>query len=422
MIIWTLFILVTALFTSWKEDNIKKLLKSDALGYYAYLPAVFIYQDIDFGWYDENIAFFKSDNREPFDFREYPDGATINKYYMGTALASLPFFVPVWLSYSALSIPCSGYEMPFYYAIHLAAIAYFLCGLYFMIQTMLRLGIEKKWAIILAYCVLLGTNAGYYIVSEPGLSHIFSFAFISLFLYLSTCMIQGNLRISTMLLLGFTFGMICLIRPVNAIILFALPFISGDLRSFFSGTKIRPYLIAAFVAICILSLQFIYYKAATGSFFVYSYNEERFLFLQAHFYEFLWSYRKGFFVYTPLFLFLFPALIYWYRKRSKMGALFFIAFFIGLTYLFSSWWMWYYGGGLGTRVFIEFYPLFAIPIAYYFSACRNEWVRNMNYFFLLLFIYFGYLSQWQYRKGKIHWDSATKEQYYDNLFKIDHLL
>ena len=38
---------------NWGKDNWKGMLEADAKGYYAYLPATFIYQDLNFGFFDE---------------------------------------------------------------------------------------------------------------------------------------------------------------------------------------------------------------------------------------------------------------------------------------------------------------------------------------------------------------------------------
>ncbi|HOI87852.1 MAG TPA: hypothetical protein PLV51_08335, partial [Lentimicrobium sp.] len=37
---------------NWGDNRWKGILESDAKGYYAYLPAVFIYHDLNFGFFD----------------------------------------------------------------------------------------------------------------------------------------------------------------------------------------------------------------------------------------------------------------------------------------------------------------------------------------------------------------------------------
>lgn len=423
LIIWALVIILTSAFTSWKSESERnRILKVDGLGYYSYLPAFFIYQDLNFHYYDSIYQSDLSKGKQPYDFRERSEYGTINKYYIGSAICQIPFFIPVYTYFKISGKVFNGYENAFQVASHIAAICFFLLGLYYVFKTLETFQLSKTWAILSCYAILLGTNAGYMVVSEPGLSHLYSFAWISIFLYATRKLVLSNFQKKWIWISGLAIGFILLIRPINLIILFALPFIWGNIKLYQSKKLIQSYIQIGILSIMLFSIQFIYYYLATGNAIIYSYNEEGFDFMHAHFFEFLWSYRKGFFLYTPLFLLLFPSLILGIKERKYKSILSFIFFFVILTFVFSSWWLWHYGGGLGTRVFIEFYPLFIIPIVWYFSKLKQEFVKSLSILFLLVSVYFGQLTHWQYRQGKIHWDSATKEQYYDNLFRIDNLL
>lgn len=423
LIVWALVIILTSAFTSWKsEESRNRILKVDGLGYYSYLPALFIHQDLNFHYYDSIYNSDLAKGKQPYDFRERSEHGTINKYYIGSAICQLPFFLPVHTFYKLQGQAVNGYENAFQIASHIAAICFFLLGLYFVYKTLQTFKLSQTWSIVMCYAILLGTNAGYMVVSEPGLSHIYSFAWISIFLYTTRKLIESQFNNKWLLISGISLGFILLIRPINIIILLALPFVWGSFNLFKTKKLYISYLYIGLIAIILFSIQFIYYYLATGNAIIYSYNEEGFDFMRAHFFEFLWSYRKGFFLYTPLFLLLFPSLLLAIKERKYVQTFSFGAFFILLTFVFSSWWLWHYGGGLGTRVFIEFYPIFIIPITWYFSTLRNEFAKCLSILFLLVSVYFGQLTHWQYRQGKIHWDSATKEQYYDNLFRIDNLL
>lgn len=421
--IWALVIILTSAFTSWKSESERnRILKVDGLGYYSYLPAFFIHHDLNFQYYD---SIYQSDllkGKQPYDFRERSEYGTINKYYIGSSICQIPFFIPILTYYKITNQEINGYENPFQVASHLAAIFFFLVGLYFVYKTLETYHLSKTWTYIACYAILLGTNSGYMVISEPGLSHLYSFAWMSIFIYATRKLLESEYHKKWVWMSGISLGFILLIRPINLIILFALPFIWGQANPFKSKKLIQSYIQIGIISIWLFSIQFLYYYLATGNAIIYSYNEEGFDFMHAHFFEFLWSYRKGFFLYTPLFLLLFPSLVLGLKKRKFGSIISFTLFFIIITFVFSSWWLWHYGGGLGTRVFIEFYPLFIIPIVWYFSALTNEFVKSLSILFLIVSIYFGQLTHWQYRQGKIHWDSATKEQYYDNLFRIDNLL
>src|SRR5271156_1891631 len=69
---------------------------SDGRGYYAWLPAIFIYHDVNFGFF-ENVEL-----KSPLcggkvggclqDYRNTFDGKVCNKYYPGASFMMLPFF------------------------------------------------------------------------------------------------------------------------------------------------------------------------------------------------------------------------------------------------------------------------------------------------------------------------------------------
>ena len=52
---------------SWGKDRWKGILESDARGYYAYLPSIFIYQDLNFDFFE------KIENGEYHDRHYYYD-------------------------------------------------------------------------------------------------------------------------------------------------------------------------------------------------------------------------------------------------------------------------------------------------------------------------------------------------------------
>ena len=68
----------------------------DGKGYYLYLPAIFI---------DQNFSHQAIDDRFILDF----DGRGANKYYAGTALCMLPFFIVAYAVSFICGIEITGY-------------------------------------------------------------------------------------------------------------------------------------------------------------------------------------------------------------------------------------------------------------------------------------------------------------------------
>ena len=50
LIIMLIMVLVSSNL-NWRKDNWKSIIEVDGKGYYAYLPAIFIYNDLNFGFF-----------------------------------------------------------------------------------------------------------------------------------------------------------------------------------------------------------------------------------------------------------------------------------------------------------------------------------------------------------------------------------
>ena len=55
---------------NWQEDRSGRIIQTDGTGYYAYLPAIFIYNDLNFSFFDEVIDKNYHENNR-YDYRSY---------------------------------------------------------------------------------------------------------------------------------------------------------------------------------------------------------------------------------------------------------------------------------------------------------------------------------------------------------------
>ena len=172
------------------------------------------------------------------------------------------------------------------------------------------------------------------------------------------------------------------------------------------------------VAFLVISPQLVYWKYSTGSWVYYSYGEEGFYFNHPHIIDGLFSYRKGWFIYTPLMLF-FVIGFFFMRKRIPELLLPLSIFLLLNIYVVFSWWCWWYGGSFGARPMIDSYGLLALPFATLLEKVisRKKWQKIMASVFLLFFIYMNLFQTRQYRTSMIHWDSMTKQAYWKVFFR-----
>ena len=417
--ILTIMVLMTAISSNinWGKERWKGIVEADGKGYYAYLPAVFIYQDLNFGFFDhiEKEKYYNP-NRY-YDYRANSGhGQLINKYYCGTALAEMPFFLAAHAFTLITNGDADGFSKYYMIFISIAALFYLFLGLFYLRKTLIDYAIPH-WAIsVTLILAVFATNLFAYTIVETGLSHVFSFGFIAAFIYFSKRYFDSP-ESNKLPILALLLGIIVLIRPINLMILLSWPFLSGSLKSLLDGLKFalsryQKLILSVLIFGLVVSVQLIIYKISTGHFFVYSYQDEGFDFLNPHFSDILFSYKKGLFLYTPMYLLAMLGLIPVFKK-SKFTGLSWLVFFIGITYVFSSWWMWYYGGSFSSRVYVEYIPLFMILFAVLLAKVKPKGARIalLSLSFLLLVI--CQIQTYQYRYYEIHWDQMTKEKYWD---------
>lgn len=425
----SLFIVGLLLF--WVSSNLnfgkehwRGVLESDAKGYYAYLPATFIYKDLNFGFFDSIEKNKYYDKNFFYDYRSYHNGKVIDKYYCGTAILEMPFFFAAHAVSKCSNVAADGFSKYYCLAINFSAIFYSLFGLFFLGKLLDFYKISEVNKSIVFLAITFGTNLFYYVVVEPGMSHVYSFALVSCFLYQAKKYIE-SFSLKRFFYMSILLGIIFLVRPLNLLILFAFPFLAGTKESLFLAfaailKKIKWTFAALIVFLIISSIQLIIYKIASGSFFVYSYTGEGFDFSSPHMVDILFSYRKGLFLYTPLYLLSLGG-IYYFIKRSKWESIWVTILFFGLTYVFSCWHSWWYGGSFSSRVYIEFLPLFAISFAIFLTEIKTLGKKIFLCLTFLLII-FNQIQTYQYRYNQIQWDGMTKEKYWDNFLRLDKLL
>lgn len=407
---------------SFNNDEWSKVVKVDGKGYYAYLPAVFVYQDLNFGFFEKVEVEGAADPNQIYWYIYNYEGNRTNKYFAGTALAISPFFLMAH-GYCYLSgEEMSGFSFPYMFMLGMAALFYFLLGIHLLRKSM-ELAAVRPWVIVLCMLGLgLSSNVYYYTVREFSMSHVYSFGWVSIFVFgVKSFFVKQHWK--HLLLAAFALGMIILIRPVNGLVVFAIPLIAGSflvLKTGFNAyiKKLPLVLGTILLPVLIASIQLVIYKVQTGQWWVYSYANEGFNFSSPEIFNFLLSYKKGLFVYSPIsFVIVLSTLLAVIFSRQKLSnvrfqGISFLAFFALIVYVLSSWWMWFYGGSFGSRVMVEFYPFFFFAFAGVINAKKPVYLQVGLVVLTLLCIHLNLVQTQQYISGAIHWVDMDKEWYW----------
>jgi len=141
--------------------------------------------------------------------------------------------------------------------------------------------------------------------------------------------------------------------------------------------------------------------------------------LKPHFFDILFSFQKGLFVYTPVLLLALFSLIWLVYRRKYYMALTWLAFFLILTYILSSWHSWYFGASYGLRAYIDFYTIFFIPVAIFFNETTKP-VKATVITISLLTIPLNVIQAYQYKEYILHWTYMDKDKYMKSFLKTNY--
>ena len=428
---FTLYLITAVIFYSlfnikpWKnaDDNKEKslVINNDVVSYYAYLPAFFIHDDLQLNFTETD----KIDYHAKCQFwpEKSPNGGKVIKTTMGMSFLYSPFFIAGHIYAINSHHKADGFSKPYEFFLTFSCLFYLTIGIIFLRKILLRTFSEWVTSITLI-CLVFGTHLYYYSTTEATMSHAYNFSLIACFIYY-TFKWHEQQKLFYTILLGILGGLIVLIRPVN-IILFLLPFLYNvkslnELKEktlFFIGHW-KHLLVIAVLVLLVISPQLFYWKYVTGDWFFNSYVGEKFYFGQPHIMEFLFSYRKGWLLYTPIMLLSIIGIILSYKGQKNI--FFGLSIILGLNiYILSSWWSWWYGGSFGMRPMIDVYALLAIPFALSIQWIiqRHIFLKIITGWLILYFINLNLFQTAQKRHNVLHWDSMTKDAYWTNFNKL----
>jgi hypothetical protein len=357
-----------------RENSYKSVIWADAAGYYVYLPLYFIY-DNDASKLPARIV-ERTGNGFTIDTSH---NKVITKYTSGVALLQLPFFGVSHVVAKLLNKSPDGFSSVYCYGIMIAAVFYGCLGLWFLCR-FLQLNFNPVISFITTIGIFLCTNLYYYTIDASGMSHVYSFFLCASLLYYTADYISHP-TVKALFLLIFFLVIAVLIRPTN--ILFALlPLLYNvsnlnELRIRFQLFFMnRVIFMFALLLSCLAFIpQFIYWYNLSGQALYYSYGNEGFSkWNHPQFLKIWFSTNNGLFSYSPIILLSLAGVFFMMRKSIVNGKLIAFIFFI-TSYLFASWHDWTFGCSLGSRPFVEYYPMLAIPMAFVFSSLKQSYQK-----------------------------------------------
>ena len=343
----------------------------DGFGYYLYLPLIFVHHDL--GMEDQRVVegmFAEYGPSETFyQAHQAPTGHWVIRYTPGLALLHAPGFLVAHALAGPFGHPRDGLSKPYQVAVVVTSVLWLWAGLFFLLRLLSR---WYRWPVAFAATaiVLYGTNLMDQAVEHPLMTHLYSFSLLAMLLW-ATVRLHEMQTSGRALFAGLVLGLLVLVRPTNALaVLIPLLWSLGEgglfmkFRMLVSSHRVQVVVFGLAVALPVLLL-LAYWKHYGGSWLYDSYHNpgEGLDLLYPHLHHFLFSFRKGWFVYTPLVLVGVLGLAFGLRGRLLPLRLPLWTFLLVFLYVVSSWTIWYYPGGFGQRAAVDVLSVVAIGLA-----------------------------------------------------------
>ena len=404
-------------------SGIENVLTWDVFGYYLYLPAKFIYKDLAFSdksWLN-NLMNMYEPSSTLYQLVTIENGNSVIKYSSGLAILLAPFFFIAHFIAPHIGYAADGLSAPYQIAALSGSLIWAVLGI-IVFSRLLKHYFDLFTSSILLVLILFGTNY-FQLTTYDGtlLTHNFLFTFYALIIYF-TIKWHDSPRYKYAVLLGISIGFTILIRPSEATcILIPMLWNVYDKKSFrnkllLAKANAIQVLIIVTVSIVMFCPQLIYWKAVTGDYLFYSYVNagEGFDFLTPYTLQFLFGFRKGWFVYTPIMIIACMGFYHLFRKnRSLFYAI--VIFCIVDVYIVSSWSCWWYAGGsFSSRSLMPAYTLLAFPLGYFINAIRSA--RKPILYglsaLLAIIVFLNLFQTWQWRNKILSKDRMTRKYYF----------
>lgn len=400
------------LFDFWRPENVyynESVFNYDeVLQHYSYLPA-FAFNEGVFDWEKYKNNFVTKDSTQQ----------QVPKVNYGVALLQLPFFA------LATFWPChycteeAGFSVVYANAIRYAGLFYVILGLIFLRRHLLFYFSDGVTALTL-FLTLFGNIFFYYAFVKTEWPQSYQFFLFSVFL----CIIhkwhkQPNYINSV--LTGVIFGLITLVHFFDSYVF--LFFLFWKLKSattvrqkiYFLWENRLKLLILAGASILMWLPQYIFNYSKTGTMLLDTVETVAYDFFNGQFGNVFASYKCGWFIYSPIILFVFLG-IFFLPKNSPFNKWGFLVCFLLIVYVYGSSPQWHYTKTIGAQHLSPFMAILSLPLAVFLEKffgmkSKATWFSVLKIGFIVLcFLFFSYTLSIAYMVSSKKVDTISKNK------------
>lgn len=411
------WLIIVALWTRYRPAN---GFGWDAFAYHLYLPSVVQHGQLkldDISWVEDARVRYDASSTLYF-LNELPDGTHLVKVTYGAAALWSPWYLIGHAVAVITGADTDGYSAPYQTAVQLGMLVYVFIGLYWL-RAALVMRVSDRIAALTMVVVVFGTNYPDQAVSSLTMPHALLFSlYAGVLLFTQRWQAEPDARNS--IAVAACMGFAAVVRPSELVCLIIPIFWSvangSGVRGFFHFHWLRrkQWALIAVVLFLIALPQFLYWYHSTGHFLFDSYGKsgEGFDLLMPHTADFLFSFRKGWYLYTPIMFIATLGLAHMCRKQA-VGSWAIAIFFLLNLWVVSSWSTWWYADSFSSRAMVQSYPVMALPLALILQA-STSWRRLPRaalHTIAVLCFALNVFQYMQFKRGLIHPSRMTKSAY-----------
>lgn len=384
-----------------------KLIGSDGVRYYAILRSVTL--DGDFRFANDYQLLGRNPQTTTVT------GLTPNPFAIGAAVLWAPFFLAahlVSLVARGIGLPVSANGISYIYQAMVCIGTILYAGAGFLLSFRVTQRFTSRRIAALSVLVFWwASQAIYYVVAEPSMSHGLTIFTQALFLYVWYPP-DPNRSSTDWALLAGSVGIAALVRWQEGIVA-AIPvaeLLYWTYRRKLTYTEtIRHLLVYGFIILIVFSPQMLMWNAVYGSPITMPQSSAFMDWFSPEPLQTLLSTRHGLITWHPIFLLallgLFPL---W--KRDRALTVIVLALFLGQLYINSSVVRWWADDAFGGRRFTGIIPLLIVPLACLIEDVSVDRIFKFIGLLLIVLVVWNGLSFAQYRLGFVSKSEALTMQ------------
>jgi hypothetical protein len=392
----------------------------DVYGYYLYLPATFIYDDPGLEskeWIDQTRNKYKP-SPTFYQVRSGKENRQVIIYNIGYSFIYAPgFFISHQLA-PMLDYEADGFSKPYQCSLEITAFLLTLLGL-FMFRKIALCFFSDKITALLQVVIFLGTNYYFQVTYDGTMPHNILFT-LNCFIIWFTIQWHETKKTKHIIFLACIIGLATLCRPTELLwIILPLCWGTYDKVAFFEKRQLIKkhsfqLILFSILLFAIIFIQFLYYRYTSGDFLTLNLHAERFSFLDPYTFKFLFSYKKGWLLYTPIMIFGIVGFYFPFKENKNNWWSLFIFFILNL-YITSSWECWWYAASFSQRPMVETYAMMLFPMGYFLTWLTENKKKLQRLFLfscLFLLVFLNIFQTWQFLNSILDAERMTKEYYW----------